>query len=52
MTPAHGLVGPEARAAAAVDPAWAADVLRILVRVPSVTGDELAVQDVMAAQLA
>ncbi|MBI3750194.1 MAG: ArgE/DapE family deacylase [Chloroflexi bacterium] len=52
MTPAQVLVEAEARAAAAVDPAWAADVLRILVRVPSVTGDELAVQDVMAAQLA
>lgn len=51
MTRAGVLADAEARAAAAVDPAWATDVLRGLVRVRSVTGDEVAVQDVMAAQL-
>ena len=45
------LTSPEALAAAAVEPAWATEVLRALVRVPSVTGDEVAVQDVVATQL-
>jgi acetylornithine deacetylase len=38
----------DAAAAAAVDPAWTIDTLARLVRVPSVTGDEGAVQDVVA----
>jgi acetylornithine deacetylase len=41
-----------ATAAAAVDPAWTTDVLARLVRTPSVTGDERAVQDVVADVLA
>jgi acetylornithine deacetylase len=42
----------ELRAADAVDDAWTADALAKLVRVPSVTGDEGAVQDVVARLLA
>jgi len=42
----------EQRAADAVDAAWTADVLAGLVRVPSVTGDEAAVQDLVAELLA
>jgi len=41
-----------ARAAAAVDEAWATELLRDLVRIPSITGDEVAVQDRMASELA
>src|SRR5262249_25757321 len=41
----------EQRAADAVDPGWTADALATLVRVPSITGDEGAVQDVVAALL-
>ena len=51
MTGTAALQGAEARAAAAVDPAWLTETLRSLVRVPSITGDEGRVQDVMAAQL-
>jgi acetylornithine deacetylase len=40
------------RAAAAVDPGWTTETLRSLVRVPSVTGDEEAVQDLVARILA
>src|SRR5436190_17072967 len=36
----------------AVDAAWTADVATRLVRIPSVTGDELAVQDLVASVLA
>ncbi|HJW21896.1 MAG TPA: ArgE/DapE family deacylase [Candidatus Limnocylindrales bacterium] len=39
------------RSAAAVDPAWATETLRALVRTPSVTGDEEAVQDLVAGIL-
>jgi acetylornithine deacetylase len=46
------LAAPERRAADAVDPRWATDTLRDLVRIPSITGDEVAVQDRMAALLA
>ncbi len=35
-----------------VDPTWATEVLRELVRIPSVTGSEEAVQDAVAARLA
>jgi acetylornithine deacetylase len=42
----------EQRAADAVDAAWTADVVARLVRVPSVTGDEGAVQDLVAELLA
>jgi acetylornithine deacetylase len=42
----------EQRAASAVDGPWAADALTRLVRTPSITGDEGAVQDVMAGLLA
>ena len=38
----------ERRAAEAVDPAWATDALTRLVRIPSITGDEGAVQDAVA----
>jgi acetylornithine deacetylase len=41
----------EAAAAAGVDPAWATETLRDLVRIPSITGDEVAIQDRMAALL-
>jgi acetylornithine deacetylase len=40
------------RAVRAVDEAWLTDTLRALVRVPSVTGEEAAVQDVVAGLLA
>ncbi|HET9682284.1 MAG TPA: ArgE/DapE family deacylase, partial [Candidatus Limnocylindrales bacterium] len=40
------------RAAAAVDPEWTTSVLRALVQIPSVTGDEEAVQAFVAATLA
>lgn len=43
---------PTTGAAARVDEAWTAEVLRELVRVPSVTGSEEAVQDAVAARLA
>jgi len=43
--------GQAARAAGAVDRAWATETLRELVRVPSVTGDEAAVQDLVAQLL-
>lgn len=46
------LSGPERRAADAVDPGWATDALARLVRVPSVTGDEGPVQDLVAELLA
>ena len=52
MTQGSVLSDHEAQAAAAVDAAWATDVLRALVRVASITGDEVAVQDLMAEQLA
>jgi acetylornithine deacetylase len=42
----------ERQAADAVDAAWTADAATILVRVPSVTGDEGAVQDLVASLLA
>jgi len=42
----------EQRAVDAVDAGWTADALTRLVRVPSVTGDEGAVQDLVAALLA
>ncbi|MBA2315466.1 MAG: ArgE/DapE family deacylase [Chloroflexi bacterium] len=42
---------PITGAAARVDEAWTAEVLRELVRVPSVTGSEEAVQDAVAARL-
>jgi acetylornithine deacetylase len=42
----------EQRAADAVDTAWTAEALAQLVRVPSVTGDEAAVQDLVATLLA
>jgi acetylornithine deacetylase len=42
----------ERRAADAVAPAWTTATLRELVRIPSVTGDEVAVQDRMAELLA
>jgi acetylornithine deacetylase len=42
----------ERRAADAVDAAWAADALARLVRTPSVTGDEGAIQDLVATLLA
>jgi acetylornithine deacetylase len=41
----------EAEVAAAVDEAWAAGILRDLVRIRSITGDEAAIQDRMAALL-
>lgn len=47
-----GLRDLERQAADAVDAAWAADALARLVRTPSVTGDEGAVQDVVAKLLA
>lgn len=48
-----GALGPlERQAADAVDPAWTAEALSSIVRVPSITGDEGAVQDRMAALLA
>ncbi len=40
------------RAAAAVDPAWLAETVRSLVRVPSVTGEEVAAQEIVAGLLA
>jgi acetylornithine deacetylase len=52
MTVADGLRDLEQRAADAVDAGWAADALVQLVRVPSVTGDEGAVQDLVASLLA
>jgi acetylornithine deacetylase len=45
------LEGFERQAAEAVDPAWATAVLRDLVRIPSITGDEGAVQDRVATLL-
>ncbi len=42
----------ERRAVDAVDASWTADVVGQLVRVPSITGDEGAVQDVVATLLA
>lgn len=47
-----GLREVERQAADAVDAAWTADVVEQLVRVPSVTGDEGAVQDLVARLLA
>jgi acetylornithine deacetylase len=47
-----GLRDPERRAADAVDAAWTTEALVRLVRVPSVTGDEGAVQDLVAELLA
>ena len=47
-----GLSEAEQRAAAAVDAGWTADALARLVRTPSVTGDEAAVQDLVASVLA
>jgi acetylornithine deacetylase len=41
----------EQQAVEAVDAAWTGDVARQLVRVPSVTGDEGAVQDLVASRL-
>ena len=41
----------EQRAADAVDPGWTVATLRDLVRIPSITGDEVAVQDRMAQLL-
>ncbi len=38
--------------APAVDPAWATETLRTLVRIPSITGDEEAVQHAVAERLA
>ncbi|HEY2917131.1 MAG TPA: ArgE/DapE family deacylase [Candidatus Limnocylindrales bacterium] len=52
MTAPAGLSPLEQAAADAVEPAWAAQTLRDLVRIPSVTGDEVAVQDRMAELLA
>jgi acetylornithine deacetylase len=43
---------PEKLAADAVDAAWTADVTARLVRIPSVTGDEARVQDLVASLLA
>jgi acetylornithine deacetylase len=48
----EALAGEEQRAADAVDGGWATEVLVQLVRVPSVTGDEGAVQDLVASLLA
>jgi acetylornithine deacetylase len=47
-----GLSDLERLAAGAVDAAWTADVATRLVRVPSITGDEGAVQDLVASLLA
>jgi acetylornithine deacetylase len=47
-SPASALRSVEQRAADAVDGAWAAAALTRLVRIPSITGDEGAVQDAMA----
>ena len=52
MSQPRGLGELERRAADAVDPAWAPEALARLVSVPSVTGDEGAVQDVVATLLA
>jgi acetylornithine deacetylase len=49
---ATGLREIERLAADSVDAAWAADVAARLVRIPSVTGDEGAVQDLVASLLA
>jgi acetylornithine deacetylase len=46
-----GVTDAPARASAAVDEAWATDFLRDLVRIRSITGDEVAMQDRMAAEL-
>jgi acetylornithine deacetylase len=45
------LTAAERAAVEAVDPAWAVDALARLVRTPSITGDEGAVQDLVAALL-
>ena len=47
-----GLRDDEARAVDAVQAGWAIDTLAEIVRIPSITGDEGAVQDRMAALLA
>jgi acetylornithine deacetylase len=52
VTGAGALGALERQAADAVDPGWTAAALSTIVRVPSITGDEGAVQDRMAALLA
>jgi acetylornithine deacetylase len=52
MSVAVALGELEQRAADAVEATWAADALTRLVRVPSITGDEGAIQDVVATLLA
>jgi acetylornithine deacetylase len=52
VTGAGALGALERQAADAVDPGWTAAALSAIVRVPSITGDEGAVQDRMAALLA
>ena len=52
MSAEPGLRDIERQAADAVDAAWTADAVTSLVRVPSVTGDEGAVQDLVATLLA
>jgi acetylornithine deacetylase len=52
MIPATSLRGIERAASEAVDPVWTTAALERLVRVPSVTGDEAAVQDEVEALLA
>jgi len=52
VTGESGLHEVEQRAADAVDPGWTAAAVEQLVRVPSVTGDEGAVQDLVAELLA
>lgn len=52
MTAGSGLREVERLAADAVDARWTADAVTSLVRVPSVTGDEGAVQDLVAHLLA
>ena len=46
-----GLTELERRASEAVDPGWTIDALQSLVRVPSITGDERAVQELVAGLL-
>ncbi|MEZ0241405.1 MAG: ArgE/DapE family deacylase [Chloroflexota bacterium] len=52
MTPPGGLTDLERQASDAVDAGWTIETLASLVRVPSVTGDEGAVQDLVAELLA
>jgi acetylornithine deacetylase len=52
MSNGEGHAEASARAATAVDPLWATELLRALVRIPSITGDETAIQDRIAVELA